>query len=62
MIGFNSFSYTDVDAEALKLLSLREIKKYPLTQLILDLLQQLGFAVNWESLSRPQQLAKWQTS
>lgn len=62
MFGFNSFSYTDVDAEALKLLSLREIKKYPLTQLILDLLQQLGFAVNWESLSRPQQLAKWQTS
>ena len=49
MIGFNSFSYTDVDAEALKLLSLRVIKKYPLTQLILDLLQQLGFAINWES-------------
>ena len=29
MIGFKSFSYTDVDAEALKLLSLRAIKKIP---------------------------------
>lgn len=29
MFGFNSFSYTDVDTEVLKLLSLRAIKKIP---------------------------------
>ena len=31
MFGFNSFSYTDVDTEVLKLLSLRAMKKYPLS-------------------------------
>ena len=34
MFGFNSFSYTDVDTEVLKLLSLRAIKKYPLSEKI----------------------------